>query len=180
MVVSKSKKQPAKSKPSTSTKSAKIHTAKTRAKSSRLARSKAFSRKSYHITRRTVLVVIILAMLVVLLSVLFTNMTNPERIVKGKIESIAADYYENYFYDKIKSYATAEKPIDQIMSRYSESGFSKVPLRQLLLFDGERHGADAPTITHYCDENDTNVKIYPVAPYGKKDYHIEYNYSCVF
>ena len=169
-------------KANTKASSAKVHNSKTRAQSSRLARSKNFSRKSFRITRNIVITVIVLAMIIVVLSVFFSHITNPENIVHRKIEEITADYYENYWYD-IYSKAVEEssdKTIADSLSHYSEKGLNKVTLRTLLLFDGERNASSASTLTHYCDENDTFVKIYPTAPYGKKDYRVEYNYSCIF
>ena len=169
-------------KPSIKASSAKVHSSKTRARSSRLARSKNFSRKSFRVTRNIVITVIVLAMIIVVLSVFFSHITSPENIVHRKIEEITADYYENYWYD-IYSKAVEEssdKTIADSLSHYSEKGLNKVTLRTLLLFDGERNASSASTLTHYCDENDTFVKIYPTAPYGKKDYRVEYNYSCIF
>lgn len=186
MVASKSKNSAKSAKPVSRaktkkvTKSANLHASKTRAKSSRLAKSKTFSKKSFHISRRVAISVVALAMLIVVLSVFFSHITSPETQVKRKIEEISADYYENYYYDRLASYATEAKPLEDSLAHYAEKGFNKTTLRQLLLFDGERNSAAAPTLTHYCDENETYIKIYPVAPYGKKDYRIEYNYSCVF
>lgn len=147
---------------------------------SRLARSKEFSRKSAIVTRRTILTVIILAMLTVILAVLFGTFQSPERVVKQKIESIAADYYENYFYDKNESYATDATAFTNMMQKYVDNGFSKVTLRQLLLFDGRRHAESAAILTTYCDENETSVQFFPEEPFGKTDYRAEVTYSCIF
>ncbi|MBQ3263681.1 hypothetical protein IJH06_01015 [Candidatus Saccharibacteria bacterium] len=185
MVASKTKKstikKPAKAKASPKSgrpASSKIHVSKTRVRSSRLARSKDFSRKSYHILRRVIFVVIILAMLIVILATLLSHFSDPERLVKTRIEDIAADYYENYFYTKIESYTS--QPTEKILESYKDKGTQKYSLDYLLLFDGERHSDSAAVLTKYCDENDTYVKYFPVEPYGKTDYRAEITYACIF
>lgn len=176
MVVSKTKKSTVKKKPVASGKVSK----RVRTNSLRRARAREFSRKSHSVARTVILVVIGLTMLTVVLGVLAARFNHPEHVVSRRIEEISADYYENYFYDKLKDYASESRPFDKIMKYYENSGFSKVTLRDLLLFDNERHAADANLLKKYCDESATYVKFYPVEPFGKKDYRAEYNYSCVF
>jgi len=129
-------------------------------------------RRMLMIARRLALSVIILSMLVVILMVLFMSFTKPEKVVTQKIEEISVDYYENYFYDRIKSYDN--------LDAYVENGFSRVSLRQLLLFDSERHADAASLLNQYCDSEKTYIRIYPEEPFSKTDYHIEYNYACTF
>ncbi len=130
--------------------------------------------------KSTIITVIILAILTVILAGLTTFFYTPERIVKAKIESIAADYYENYFYQDIVSYKTTQAQLEKTMEKYEASGFSSVALRQLLVYDSQKHSDATDTIKEYCDESDTSVQFYPKAPYGQKDYHVEYYYSCEF
>ena len=148
-----------------------------RAKSpiSRMSRSlkkKEHDRRVFLIARRLILAVIALAMLVVALVFLFASFMQPEKVVTTKIEGITADYYENYFYDRIKDYSN--------LGSYTESGFSRVTLRQLLLFDSERYANDASLLSKYCDTEATYVRIYPEEPFSKQDYHVDYHYACTF
>ncbi len=138
------------------------------------------SRKIFLVSKRSILAVIVLAMLTVILTLLFSNFYDPEKLTTRKIESITADYYETYFYPRIENYGTTDKSMSDIMSRYKETGFSKITLRQLLLFDSARHADAAELLTKYCDPEATYVKIYPDDPYGKTDYHVDYTYSCAF
>lgn len=140
--------------------------------SSRAKKTKSGGYSFFSIARWSILGVIVVAMLTVALLVLFTSLTNPEKVVTLKIEAITADYYENYFYDRIKDYDNLDK--------YTESGFSRVALRQLLLFDSERHADDMSLISKYCDTDATYVRIYPEAPFSKTDYHVDYHYACTF
>lgn len=167
-----------KAKPSTS-----MHVSRAKARTSHRAKSTSWSRKSSNFSRNAILSVIILAMLVVILCVLMQVFVDKESTVKHKIEEISADYYENYYYDSINkdtSTDSEENLPSNILEKYHERGLVIVPLRQLLLFDNRRHLDSAALLTEYCDENTTYIRIYPDPPYGKKDYHVEYNYSCTF
>ncbi len=129
--------------------------------------------------------VIILACLIVILMTLFGQFAKPENIVTNKITDITKDYYEHYYYDAIVGASSIDnessgKSLEEIMSRYVEYGFSTITLRQLLLFDDQRNSDAGPILRNYCDENRTNVKIYPEPPFGRTDYHVEYNYSCEY
>ena len=153
-------------------KSSKIHTKNPVTRLKRNLKKKEHDRKVFLILKRVVLAVIVLAMLAVVLALLFINFTKPEKVVTEKIEAITADYYENYFYDRIKDYSN--------LDNYVENGFSKVTLRQLLLFDSERHADASSLLNEYCDSEATYVRIYPEAPFGRTDYHVDYHYACTF
>ncbi len=125
--------------------------------------------------RITIIVVIIIAMLVVAAAIAIQLFNTPERSVKSKIENIASDYYENYFYKKIVKNGTTD-----VIGKYKETGFARVYFRQFLLYDNEKYASEAPLIKKYCDENSSFVIFYPDPPYGQTNYHVEYNYSCEF
>lgn len=141
--------------------------------------------ESHVVARHTISTTIIMSMIVVLLAILFSFLLNPERIAKQNVETIARDYYENYLYEAI---ITANKigtenekrPLSEIMEKYAKVGFAKITLRQLLLYDPDKYPNAIANLSGYCDENGTSVQIFPVAPFGKTDYKIEYNYSCTF
>ena len=139
-----------------------------------------YTRYNLKTVKGTIIAVIILAMLAVILAGLAAFYYTPERIIKSKIEAIAADYYENYFYQDIVNYKTTQNQLEKTMSKYEASGFSRVDLSQLLIYDSQKHADSAETIKKYCDENNTSVQFYPEAPYGQKNYHIDYKYSCHF
>ncbi len=128
----------------------------------------------------TIIVVIILAMLTVILAILISFFYTPENIIKSKIETIAADYYENYFYQDIVSYKTTQAQLEKTMKKYEESGFSRVTLQQLLLYDSQKHADATEILKKYCDESATYVQFFPIAPYGQKNYRVDYYYSCDF
>ena len=152
-------------------KSSKVHVKNPVKRLSKRMREKERDRKMFLVLKRSILSVIALAMLTVILALLLTSFTEPERVVTSKIEGITADYYENYFYDRISDYD---------LEKYADKGFSKVTLRQLLLFDSERHVDAMSLLSQYCDIEATYVRIYPEKPFSKTDYHVEYNYACTF
>lgn len=162
------------------TSSTKIHAKRPAVKSSHLAKSKDTNRKIYAYSRRAILTVIALAMMAVILMLLFTSLSTPERVIARKVEEITKDYYENYFYDRLGQYETEKRPAAEILERYETTGFARVSLRQLLYFDDDRHIAALSTFENYCDLDATSVQIYPDAPFGRTDYHVEYFYSCAF
>lgn len=164
-----------------SSKNAKSNRRQPVAKSSRLSRSKSFNKKSHSNGRRVIIGVIIAVMIAVIVAIVVALLNTPERTTTAKIQEIARDYYENYYYDQlVKTSSAAGKTLDEALGHYSDVGFSKVNLSQLFLFDGGRHRNIRSSITNYCDETNTTITIYPDAPYGRKDYHIDYNYSCNF
>ena len=162
--------------------STKLHASRTRIMPSKLARKREVNRKFYATARYTILAIIVITMLLVTLSALLKLFSNPERIVKQKIEAITTDYYENYFYPQL----TAENEIQNStnlaknMERYTTVGFSIVTLRQLLLLDGMRYAEATDILTTYCDENKTYIQIFPEPPFEKTNYHVDYHYSCEF
>ncbi|MBQ3296266.1 hypothetical protein IJG95_00955 [Candidatus Saccharibacteria bacterium] len=143
------------------------------------------------VAKHTILTVIILAMLTVLAYTIFTIIATPEFLVKRKIESLTSDYYENYFYPKILENnslkkddvldpASAESHLSSIMEKYLDTGFSRITLNQLFLYDNRKNYAAASSISKYCDLNKTTIKIFPESPYTVKSYRVDYKYSCNF
>ena len=158
--------------------SAQYHSSHLKAKPSRLSRTRKRDHKIFLNARRAIIVIIITSIVIVVAAVLLTSFANPESIVKREVESIATDYYENHFYPEITE--KSDKSPADIIERYTTSGFARVTLRQLLIFDNERHAEAAAILTTYCDTNDTFVQFFPESPFGKSNYRIEYHYSCTF
>ncbi len=104
---------------------------------------------------------------------------DPKRVSTNKIEELARDYYENYYYDSFVG-SIPEEDFNTAFMTYSEYGFPRVYLRELLLFDNGRHADDRAYFDgeYYCNTNHTSVIIMPTPPFGKKDYEIKYEYEC--
>lgn len=104
---------------------------------------------------------------------------NPERAAVRETEYLAKDYYENYYYDQLVT-ANSDKSLADIFGKYEETGFPRVYLRELLLFDNGRHAAERGfyTDSYVCNTNHTAIIITPYRPYGKTDYKVKYEYEC--
>ena len=144
----------------------------TRPSVKRLAKLAKFSRK-------TTIAIIMVCVVLVTIATLVILFSTPERRIKGRIEALAHEYYEDYYYDKFTASVAANKR-EELLEKYSERGFSEVPLRQLLFYNNGKHASEADELGQYCDINATSVRIIPDSPYGKTNYHVEYKYSCNF
>ena len=120
--------------------------------------------------------VIFTSMLLVILFTVFAILYRPDNIVRYKINNLATDYYENYYYNQFAD----RDDLEEIMQKYTERGFSRITLRQLLLHDYEKNLETANYLRKYCDENKTYLYIFPDPPFTKTSYHIEYYYACDF
>ena len=126
--------------------------------------------------RKLILIVIILIVLTVSASITCSIIFDTERTVKSTISNLATEYYEDYLYQSISS---SGEDIDKVMQKYVDTGFSAIPLRQLI-FRSSQDTTIKDTILKYCDEDATHIQFFPTAPFGKTDYKVEYTYSCSF
>ena len=155
-------------------------------------RSKKFksSFKDSNPTKKIVLGVIGVAVIAVIAFTIYGLIATPEFLTKRKIESITADYYENYFYNAIlennsidlkdASDTSASSAISSILEEYTESGFTETSLRQVLLSNHGKHFDETAEIEKYCDLDQSEIEIFPESPFGRKNYRVEYTYSCKF
>ena len=140
-------------------------------------------RSRFSLVQKVILGVIGVAILAVLVALLSMFMSDPERSIKSKIDTMASDYYENYLYKNLAEsgiYINDKEGLKKTLAEYSETGLSSITLRQFLLYDNRKYGADAEFLTKYCNENKTYVKFFPEPPYEKNSYRAEFNYSCNF
>ena len=123
---------------------------------------------------------VIISAAMVGISLFVTIYFNPERMGKQKFEELAKTYYESYYYDKFMETIKPEF-LEERMAVYEKSGFQPVLLRQLLLYQNGKY-ADYKGYFEKegfnCDKNKTSAKFYPVKPYGRTDYTVEYEYNC--
>ena len=123
---------------------------------------------------------LIVLIIVVIVSLFVGFFFNPERVAERKLAALAKDYYENYFYENFSETIERDDKAEAF-KKYEETGFAPVYLRQLLLFDNERNASFEKYFKndrYSCDRSKTKVQFFPVEPYGKKDYTVEYTFSC--
>ena len=130
--------------------------------------------------RRFVVIGVLVSTVMVGVSLFVAVYFNPEKVAKRKFEELAVAYYEDYYYDRFMSEISPELK-DERMKTYETTGFQPVLLRQLLLYQNGKNASYKKyfeTDGFSCDKNKTSAKFYPVAPYGKTDYTVKYDYSC--
>ncbi len=133
------------------------------------------------LAQKTMFCVIALSIVIVIIASILPFFFNTEKNTKAKIEELASDYYENYFYETLINSEKFQEneDLDSAMEKYKTYGFSIVTLRQLLLRKSQEN-TEYSNISQYCDENATFVRFYPESPYSKTSYHADYTYSCAF
>ena len=105
--------------------------------------------------------------------------TDTITLVKSYISSMSTDYYENYYFPSLESsiHDRGNSDISEILSRYTDTGFSRVPLRQIISHVNYDETA-LNQITERCDTNSTFVHFFPDPPFTSTSYHVDYEYSC--
>ena len=124
---------------------------------------------------------IAVSMLAVFSFAVYKAINTPEKVATDKIQDLTREYYEDYFYPKVKQ-STPEANFENVMKAYVESGINngRLTLRNVLFYDNGRNKAYSDELSEYCDLDETYAKIVPNKPYGKTDYHIIFEYSCNF
>ena len=131
-------------------------------------------------TQKLIISVIILAVVVTLIGIIISFFLRSEHLTKSRIESLASDYYENYFYENLINSENFSGDIEATMNKHIETGFTPITLRQLILHDQEKTASIADSLRSNCDIERTTIKYYPVPPYSRTDYRVDYNYICNF
>ncbi len=132
------------------------------------------------VARKVTFVGIVISSLMVVMSIVVSVFFNDEAVAKRKFEYLAKDYYENYYYERFME-TISDEVFDAKMTTFSNTGLQPVTLRQLLLY---QNGKNSEYKKYFdkkgfsCDKNSTTAQFFPVEPYGKKDYKVEFNYSC--
>lgn len=131
-------------------------------------------------TQKLIIVVIILAIIVTIIGIIISFFLQPEHLTKSRIEGLAADYYENFLYENLINSENYSGDIEATMSKHVETGFTPITLRQLILHDQEKTASIADSLRNNCDIERTTIKYFPVPPYSRTDYRVDYNYICNF
>lgn len=137
------------------------------------------------LSQKLIIGIIILATIaIVAFSIYAINRPRPINTtanIEASITDLATNYYEHYFFPNLESsiHANGATDISEILSPYTETGFARVPLRQIL--SHTEHSDDIiAAITDRCDTNHTFVHFFPEPPFTATAYHTSYDYSCNF
>lgn len=141
-------------------------------------------RKLSAVQKLVIGIIFLATVTIVVFSIYVINKSRPvdtATTVEAHIADFAADYYEHYFFPDLESsiYANSASDISEVLAAYTETGFSKVPLRQIL--SHTEYSDDIVTaIIERCDTNHTFVHFFPESPFTATSYHTSYDYSCNF
>ena len=151
-------------------------------KSSRLHQGRRTSTQPATFAKKLILIIIFLATITVVTALITSTLFRSPNLVKSRIESIAADYYENYYHPRLITSRQFQQltDLDKVMQKYHEKGLAPISLNELLTYDNGKHSADRDYLTSYCNPKSTAVVFYPDSPYDAKSYHLSVTYSCNF
>ena len=141
-------------------------------------------RKLSAVQKLVVGIIILATVAIVVFSVYAINRSRPvdtATAVEAHIANLATDYYEHYFFPDLESsiHTNSASDISEVLTAYTETGFTKVPLRQIL--SHTEHSDDITNvIIERCDTNHTFVHFFPEPPFNATSYHTSYDYSCNF
>lgn len=138
------------------------------------------SGSKYSVVQKTIITVIILAVITTLVALIVSIFLKPERLAKSRIESMAKDYYENFIYEGLINSKNYSGDLESTMKKYTEIGLTPITLRQLILHNPEKTAKFAESLRESCDIERTTVKYYPKAPFSRSDYLVDYHYICNF
>lgn len=97
----------------------------------------------------------------------------PEAVAERAFESLAKDYYENYFYENF--FGKMEKTE---IEKYVDRGAEPIYLKELLNHNDRKDEAAFSQPNYECDTNKSFVKYFPEGDFTREEYRVEYNLIC--
>lgn len=124
-------------------------------------------------------IVIVIGLLTAIAAVIFSNLYENTFFAEKKFDEITRHYYEDNVYETVILENKGED-VEKIFKKYPSGFFVK--LRQALnwefLENNTNYRSFFETESFSCDTNESYAKFIPRAPYGKKDYDVEFNLKC--
>lgn len=108
--------------------------------------------------------------------------SNEAKLTK-KLETVGADFYENFYVEQISQNKTEEE-VKTFLGRYTEIGI-KVDIENLSRYDEVKYPNLIEEFVNKkgdikCDARNTKAIIYPKEPFTNKDYTISSELDCGF
>lgn len=103
---------------------------------------------------------------------------DPARDAEQALLNLVDDYYVESIYPATLGYDFHDP--EATLSDFQYAGFATIHLYQLLLYKDNSAKFVEPFDNEYyrCNRNDSTIRIFPVAPWGPRDYRVEYNLKC--
>lgn len=133
------------------------------------------------IAQKSILAVIIIATVAIVAFTIFAFNAHAPIDVESEISKMSSEYYEQYYFPDLENSIRthSNSSIEDVLSEYTATGFSRIPLRQIIA-----HTQSDPSTVQYistrCDTNNTLVHFFPESPFTATSYHTSYSYSCNF
>lgn len=126
--------------------------------------------------KRKVFAICGIIVLVILLVIIIAISFNAEKRATRKLNSFGKKFY-SYYYEERSDKKDVSK-VKEFMSQYAEIGFT-MKLKDLKVYlDG--HKIENYDSLKKCDEDKTKITVYPITPYGKKNFRVETKMECDF
>lgn len=103
---------------------------------------------------------------------------DPARDAEQTLLDLIDDYYVEFLYPSTLGYDFSDPATRLTEFRYA--GFNTLHLYQLLHYkDDAAKVVKAFDNDYYrCNRNESTIRIFPVEPWGPRDYRVEYNLQC--
>ncbi|MBQ3475600.1 MAG: hypothetical protein IJH20_05465 [Bacilli bacterium] len=95
---------------------------------------------------------------------------------EDKLSELSDKFYEHYY--DTKKEELSDEELKKFLSGYSKDGLI-INLENLQLFL-DSYNIEDYSVFDKCDKSGTKVMIFPVDPYGKKDYKKSFTLNCNF
>ena len=126
----------------------------------------------------TMIILIIVLFAIVVFAVVMRNMYLDKTFARQEFEQLAREYYEEEMYPSLKDGQNGKSKEETLGSG---QGFI-IRLRQVLnhgiLYKNVDYRIDFINKHFECNTNNSTVRIFPKAPYGKTDYDFELTLNC--
>lgn len=144
----------------------------------KVAKTKKTIKKRFGWQEWTLIGIVGVTGLAILISLCTLLGDSPAEKADKELKKLADDYYVEYLYPRLLGGKVNDDPTPA-MEIYNETGVPTTYLRQLLHYNDDEKIDSADVFAAVaCNTNMTGVRYFPFAPYGPKDYKVEYIWRC--
>lgn len=143
------------------------------------SRRKVIPKKPLSWDEITLLSIVGTSVVAIIFSFAFAALHDPVKRSERELAKLADAYYVEYLYPRTLSGNFDDAAT--ILGDFTVQGLPSIRLRQLLLFNDGKYASSATAFSnsyYECDTNRTYVRYYPVAPFGPRDYTVQYGTAC--
>ncbi len=143
----------------------------------KVVKTKKLEKKKFGWPEWTLVGIVGVASLAVIISLFTIFQDSPAERADKELQRLADAYYTEYLYPRLLGGRINDDPTSA-MKIYDETGVPTTYLRQLLYYNDKNAGLAEVFTAIDCNTNSTGVRYFPFAPYGPKDYKVEFIWKC--